>query len=93
MEELLSAHELQVEGGIMQHCVGTYTKYCLNGSASIWSMRVMQGEQKKRVLTVEICPVSKRVVQAQGKRNTRPTATAYRMLKRWAANQNVEMNF
>ena len=84
VRELLTAGELQAEGGIMRHCVGSYVSACRHRRTSIWSMRVEQGEVQKRVLTIEVLPATMTIRQAQGRRNAPPTPAARRLLLLWA---------
>ena len=89
IEELLTANQLDIEGGIMQHCVGGYDNLCQKGRSSIWSMRVTRGDTCKRILTIEVCPKTKKILQASGKQNKEPTLEAYRLLKKWASGQEL----
>ncbi len=84
IDELLTDRELRAEGGIMRHCVAKYIHYCVKRRTSIWSMRVHRGERYKRVLTVEVDPEAKMILQAKGKRNSAPSELAMEMLHRWA---------
>ncbi|MFP6645094.1 MAG: PcfJ domain-containing protein [Candidatus Latescibacterota bacterium] len=43
VQELRTSALLQVEGRMMHHCVGSYTRRCINGEVSIWSLRRPQG--------------------------------------------------
>ena len=87
--ELLTGEELMVEGGIMQHCVGQYDRFCVRGRASIWSVRLMRNEVQKRVLTLELCPTRRVIVQAKGKRNSTPTAEATGLVQQWVRQENL----
>jgi len=84
VRELLTAGELQVEGGMMRHCVGSYVSACRIRRSSIWSMRVERGPIQKRVLTIEVLPATMTIRQAKGRRNAPPTPTARQMLLLWA---------
>ena len=92
IEELLTGHELQVEGGIMQHCVGQYDQSCLRGDSSIWSVRVCRKDKRKRVLTVELCPRRKVILQARGKCNSAPTVAVQKLLRQWARQEKLVWN-
>ena len=89
IEELLTGHELQVEGGIMQHCVGEYDRDCLRGESSIWSVRVSRKGKRKRVLTMELCPQRREILQAKGKCNLAPTVAVQKLVRHWAQRENV----
>ena len=71
--ELLSSKELQVEGGHMHHCVGSYWNNCKKGNVSVWSMQVTgQDQQTHRVMTIAVQNRSKSITQARGKCNALP---------------------
>jgi hypothetical protein len=89
IDELLTDRELRVEGGIMQHCVATYIPDCARRLTSIWSMKLQQGETRKRVLTIEVLPETKTIWQARGKRNLPPNEVAQEILGRWAQQEGL----
>jgi hypothetical protein len=89
IKELLSDRELQVEGGIMKHCVASYVRACAQRRTSIWSMQVQHGDSRKRVLTVEVTPGSKLIWQAKGKWNSPPTQAAWWILSRWSEQEGL----
>lgn len=89
IEELLTDKELRVEGGIMEHCVATYIQHCARRKTSIWSMKVQQGEQRKRLLTIEVVPGTNTIWQAKGKRNSPPTEAALQILRCWADQEGL----
>jgi hypothetical protein len=89
IEELLSDKELRVEGGIMEHCVATYIRACARRQTSIWSMKVQEGERRRRVLTIEVLPRTKTIWQSKGKRNSPPTDEAKTLLERWADQEGL----
>ena len=88
--ELCTAEELRVEGGIMQHCVGSYHRYCRNGTSSIWSLRCEQGNQMRRVATIEVRPATRTLVQAKGPRNARPKPQALSVIRAWARRERID---
>ena len=89
IEELLTGHDLQVEGGIMQHCVGEYDRYCISGHSSIWSVRVARNDKRKRVLTLELCPRSRMILQARGKCNSAPTVAVQKLVRQWVRQEKL----
>lgn len=90
IDELLTDKELRVEGGIMRHCVATYIHDCARRRTSIWSMKVQDGECRKRTLTIEVIPSSRMIWQAQGKRNSPPSEAAKEILHRWADQEGLK---
>ncbi|WP_417385828.1 PcfJ domain-containing protein [Gimesia sp.] len=90
IEELLTPRALKQEGARMQHCVAEYISYCKNRISSIWSMRMHQGELRKRILTIEVIPETKTIYQARGKLNRAPTESDMKILIRWAAQTGLK---
>lgn len=63
--QLLTEDELAAEGKAMHHCVGVYTKRCVNGMSLIFSMR----KENKSHVTIELSGYKYGVVQKQGVSN------------------------
>lgn len=91
IDELLSDRELRIEGGIMKHCVATYIQECARRETSIWSMKMQQGERRKRTLTIEVLPYSRVIWEVKGKQNASPDQTTTDILKRWAAQEGLRL--
>lgn len=91
IHELLTDRELRAEGGIMQHCVASYIQACARRQTSIWSMQVEKAGTRKRVLTIEVLPDSRRIKQANGKRNSPASESAQIMLNRWAIQEGLAL--
>ncbi|GAB5405764.1 MAG: hypothetical protein Aurels2KO_39950 [Aureliella sp.] len=91
IEELLTADELRAEGGIMQHCVGSYVEYCKRHESSIWSMRVYNGDKKIRVLTIEVRPHRRLIHEALGKANQSASTDAMEVLRIWAKQEQLQI--
>lgn len=86
IEQIRSSHMLQVEGGIMRHCVALYANRCKKGHTTIWSLQVHDGEAgaSKRLATIEVWPSSMVINQVRGKSNSRPTEKALQLIRQWA---------
>ena len=83
--ELLDDNQLLEEGRTMRHCVGSYASECASGYTTIWSLTRSDYEhQCRRELTIEVNPKNRRIVQAKGIRNSRPTVEARRITLLWA---------
>ncbi len=87
--QLTSAKELYEEGRKMKHCVGSYISKCLNGKASIWSLRQITATEHKRLVTIEVSK-HHHIVQARKKRNASPDKFHWELIRRWAARENLE---
>ncbi|HJN51198.1 MAG: PcfJ domain-containing protein [Pseudomonadales bacterium] len=75
IQELCTSALLQVEGRMMHHCVGSYTKSCISGETSIWSLRTRRDEEDAEqfhVLTIAVDNKKRKVTQARGKFNLQP---------------------
>lgn len=81
IKQLVTSHDLLLEGDIMLHCVGGYIDYCLDGRSYIFHVK----DSSQGGATAEVCPAPKnswRIVQVRGVRNiARPYA--YEIVKRW----------
>jgi hypothetical protein len=60
--------EIQDEGRLLGHCVGSYVQYVLNKSSIIVFMRT-KAERNTPLVTIEIKPADKRISQSRGKFN------------------------
>ncbi|MCL6265051.1 PcfJ domain-containing protein [Flagellimonas myxillae] len=65
IKELNSGKALFQESKLMGHCVRTYVNKCVSGSSAIFSLT----KNEEKMLTVEISPISLRIIQARGKFN------------------------
>jgi hypothetical protein len=91
MMELNNSAQLREEGVALHHCVGSYAHLCHRGSSSIWSLRVWQGEKSRSVLTVEVDPKRRAIVQARGKANRSVSGKSLQVLHHWAAREGLQM--
>ena len=89
IDQITDTEMLKVEGGIMQHCVGSYAKVCRKGKTSIWSLKEQSQNKRRRLVTIEVWPSSRVIVQVQGKRNSAPTTAARRMVSIWAEREGL----
>lgn len=89
--ELTNSAQLREEGVALHHCVGSYAHLCQRGSSSIWSLRVWQGEKIRSVLTVEVDPKRRAVIQARGKANRSASGKSLHVLNHWAAREGLQM--
>jgi len=71
IKELLNSNQLAREGSEMGHCVGSYSRRCVDGATSIVSFKKVNDKSKKYRLTIEINNKNKTIVQIQGLYNSR----------------------
>ncbi len=93
IRELLSSRELRTEGHAMHHCVAGYVGLCQRRRASIWSMSVEDGGGRRRVLTIEVDPITKEVLQASRCCNAEPKPKDREILGLWAKHQQLKMEY
>jgi hypothetical protein len=91
IRELLDSNELIMEGRAMRHCVGSYAGRCVKQGSSIWSMSRYSCLGQEHVLTIEVNPRDRTIVQAKGKRNSPPSSEARRIMLRWAAQEGLKI--
>jgi hypothetical protein len=89
--ELLNRDSLIAEGRAMRHCIATYARSCGNGHSSVWSMQFENNEGRERVITIEVRPSSRMVVEARGRFNAMPNPPAMRILRRWAEKEGLSV--
>jgi hypothetical protein len=90
--ELLNSDDLTDEGEAMRHCVARYAGHCKNGTSSIFSVRISDdrnADRVKRLLTIEINPQTREVIQVKGVCNGRPEPAARLMVSEWAQMNNI----
>ena len=90
--EITDARELRLEGALMQHCVATYHRECAVGRSSIWSLRQSFGEKTTREVTIEYLPKVGAICQAKTKHNGKPSRFQARLIKRWAAENEITVS-
>jgi hypothetical protein len=89
--ELTNSAQLRSEGAALHHCVATYVGRCCVGTSSIWSLRLWQGEKVHPMLTVEVDPKRRTVVQARGRANRTPTGKPLQLLQHWAVRERLQL--
>jgi len=87
--ELLDSRELAAEGRAMAHCVGSYAWRCHAGRSSIWSLRREADGRIASMLTIEVDPRSRTIVQIRGPANERRITAGHALLRAWAAREEL----
>lgn len=82
VHELATSAQLADESAAMRHCVASYAYRCVSGASAIFSLQ----RDGQRVITIELEPGSRRVVQARGPYNRACTADELALVERWLAN-------
>lgn len=83
--ELLDSGALQAEGRALRHCVYSYANHCRRGETTIWSLRLRVNDQEKLMVTIEVDPRRRAIIQARAKCNLRPGVRAIEIIRQWAA--------
>jgi len=91
MTELTNSAQLRAEGAALHHCVGSYAYRCFHGLSRIWALRLEHGEKVHHVLTIEIDPQRRSVVQARGRANRAASGKPLRLLQLWAARERLHV--
>ena len=81
--------DLIAEGKALHHCVATYEDLCADGTATIWSMMCHGKISSRRVLTIQVDPATRTIVQARGKWDRPATRDARLVMKRWADQEGL----
>jgi hypothetical protein len=83
--ELLDSAALYAEGRAMHHCVYSYANRCRRGETTIWSLRMRVRSEEKRMVTIEVDPHKRSIIQARAKCNRWPGARSGEIIRQWAA--------
>ncbi len=78
---LLDDKDLDYEGKVMKHCVGSYKTQVKNQNVFIVSLRDLKNEPH---VTIEINTASRETVQIRGKANTNPADKYQRLIREFA---------
>jgi hypothetical protein len=89
--ELTTSEQLRAEGLALRHCVASYAGYCWRGWSRIWSLRSTCGTRRRSIVTIEINPRARAIVQAKGFRNRRPTRRVRRLITDWAVRERLRV--
>lgn len=89
--ELTNSAQLRAEGAALHHCVATYAEYCRSGMARIWSLRLLQGEKVRHLLTIQVDLRRRSIVQARGRRNRPANGKPLRLLQDWAIRERLHL--
>ena len=90
--ELTNSAQLRAEGAALRHCVASYDERCLRGISHIWALRFWRDEKLHHVLTIEIDPKRRAVVQARGRANRTAFGKPLRILQHWAARERLQLH-
>jgi PcfJ-like protein len=91
LTELTNSAQLRAEGAALRHCVASYSHSCWRGTSRIWSLRRRRDAEVRSIVTVEVNPARRMIVQARGFRNRRPSGKALQLVQSWAARENLRL--
>ncbi|MEL6866659.1 MAG: PcfJ domain-containing protein [Bacteroidota bacterium] len=86
--QLRDSSSLSIEGRKMRHCVGSYVNQCIGGQCSIWSLRRLQRNGDKSLVTIEVNK-NHRITQARRKCNGAPERWQWKLIKYWAEREKI----
>lgn len=89
IHQLTSRSELIAEGEQLEHCVAQYADDCEQKITSVWSMSVRDNIRCRRLLTIEVLPGSRQVVQIRGFCNRSPKPHEYEIIQTWAERESL----
>jgi PcfJ-like protein len=89
--ELTSAALLRAEGAALKHCVASYGRRCVTGDSRIWSLRRRREGDATPVLTIEVDPRRKAVVQVRGLYNRAPIGRSWQIVQTWARREQLRL--
>ncbi len=75
----------------MRHCVASYAGECIQGKASIWSLRATTRQGQKRLLTIELDLRARTVRQARRLANRPAGPRDKEILAVWAQRERLTL--
>ena len=69
----------------MHHCVYSYMNRYRRRETTIWSLRLRAEGEEKRMVTIEVDPYKRAIVQARAKCNRWPGARSGEIIRQWAS--------
>jgi hypothetical protein len=90
--ELTSAAMLRQEGAALKHCVAGYGRLCASGRSRIWSLRRRRDGPPRPVLTIEIDPSRRAIVQVRGLYNRKPAGRSWQLVQTWARREQLRLS-
>ena len=91
LTELTNSEQLRAEGVALQHCVVSYSHHCWRGASRIWSLRRRCDTSVRPIVTLEVDPARRLIVQARGLRNRRASGKVLELVQTWAARENLRL--
>ncbi|WP_375562914.1 PcfJ domain-containing protein [Bernardetia sp. OM2101] len=88
-DQLLTKQELFEEGKKMNHCVGSYSEDCQKSKSAIFSMQNVLSRGKSLV-TIEVNPKRREVVQAYRRFNDCPSDFEKEIIREWAKQNDLK---
>lgn len=85
-EELDNAKKLQYEGRRQHNCAASYLKKCMESRCAIVAMNELNSRLR---VTLEINISDKKIVQAKGKCNAKPTSQELKYIRRYARDKQL----
>jgi hypothetical protein len=89
--ELTSADLLRAEGAALKHCVARYGRLCAAGRSRIWSLRRRRDGPPRPILTIEIDPARRAIVQVRGLYNRTPMGRSWQIVQAWARRERLRI--
>lgn len=89
--ELTDGARLRAEGAALHHCAAIYAYRCWRGASQIWSLRRCRDMQARSVVTVEVDPARRAIVQARGHFNRPASGQAWRVIQTWAEREHLRL--
>lgn len=76
----------------MRHCVAGYDRLYARHWTTIWSLRIRDDRGEHRVLTIQVDPRSRKIVQARRARDLAPKPKDLSILRTWAEQQRLSID-
>lgn len=90
IRQLKTNYELNSEGYVLRHCVGTYDYQCIKNGSFIFSLRkILANKKEQSLITIEVN--QNRIIQKRGKYNRVCLEFEEEIIQQWAKENKLQL--
>jgi hypothetical protein len=87
---LLTTRELFLEGEDLHHCVYNYSNSCIYNNRYIFSLRILNDKEEKKLITLEV--LNRNIIQAKGLHNRLINKIEFEIIENWAKEKALTLS-
>jgi len=90
IKQLLTTRELFLEGEDLHHCVYSYSNSCIYNNRYIFSLRILNDKEEKKLITLEV--LNRNIIQAKGLHNRLINKIEFEIIENWAKEKALTLS-